>query len=337
MQATGQALELRDVPVPVLGPDDALVQTHSSGICGTDLHILSGHGYVPRLPHILGHEPCGVVVDVGRNVTSVRRGDYVVPHLFSNCGRCRYCQTGSQQQCTALQGILGVLCDGAFAEFFRFPAANLYVVPNSIPDDTAGLIADAVVTGIHATRRGGARLGDTAVVLGAGGVGQIIIQALSSAGVRVLAVDTSPRKLKLASQMGAALIAGAGEAAVHMAMQDTGGNGAEVVFNCVGTAQSMRAAADLVMRCGRIVVIGEMPEFPSIDTTEIAQRELEIIGSRNGTRKDMEDAIRLVATGTIRPYVDRRFPLDEINSAFDYVRNGSLGRVVVVVSGEVQN
>jgi D-arabinose 1-dehydrogenase-like Zn-dependent alcohol dehydrogenase len=175
-----------------------------------------------------------------------------------------------------------------------------------------------VITALHAVKRSGLESGDSAVVVGAGGVGQAIIQILQHVrGVRVAATDLSADKLRIAEEMGA----------VPSLSTPPG-----CVFNCVGSAASMRASADLVMRCGRIVVIGEEPGPLPIDTTEIAQRELEIIGSRNGTRADMEEAIHLVESGFVRPLIAARFPLDEINAAFDSVRAGALGRVVITVS-----
>ena len=332
MRQVGAPLTLEDVPVPGIAPDEVLIESRTSGICGTDLHILAGHGYVPALPHILGHEPAGVVVESGRDVANVRPGDRVVPHLFFSCNRCVYCRSGRNQQCSNLRGILGVLGNGAFAEYFKVPAENLFVLPDAIPFDAGGLIADAVLTGLHAVRRAALRLGDRAVVLGAGGVGQILIQLLSAAGVRVAAIDRVSEKQSLAREMGAvAAFDAEAETARAGVMEFSDGGGAECVFNCVGTPDSMRQAAALVMRCGRIVVIGEEPGGSPVETIEIAQRELEIIGSRNGTRQDMADAVRMVAAGIVRPYVAARFPLDGINAAFDCVRRGALGRVVVVI------
>ncbi len=324
MRQVGAPLSLEDVPVPRIGAGEALIESHTSGICGTDLHILSGHGYVPALPHILGHEPAGVVVEVASGVTRVRPGDRVVPHLFFSCNECVYCRSGRSQQCSNLKGILGVLCPGAFAEYFKAPADNLFVLPDSIPFAEGGLIADAVVTGLHAVRRSGLQAGDSAMVLGVGGVGQIIVQIAAAQGIRVVAVDISPEKRTWPSAWARAwpsIRAGAVEC-----MQ---GGGANCVFNCVGTPDSMRLAAQMVMTCGRIVVIGEEPGGVPLDTTEIAQRELEIIGSRNGTKDDMAEAVRLVAAGTVRPYIAARFPLSQINEAFDCVRAGALGRVII--------
>ena len=308
MRHVGAPLSLEDVPMPRIGAGEVLIESRTSGICGTDLHILSGHGYVPTLPHILGHEPAGVVAEVASGVTRVRPGDRVVPHLFFSCNDCVYCRSGRSQQCDSLKGILGVLCPGAFAEYFKAPAENLFVLPDSVPFAEGGLIADAVVTGLHAVRRSGLQAGDTAVVLGVGGVGQIIVQVAASLGIRMAAADLVPKKLALARGMGAVKAFSAEREPALAGVRDwLQGAGATCVFNCVGTPDSMRLAAEMVMTCGRIVVIGEEPGGVPLDTTEIAQRELEIIGSRNGTKDDMAEAVRMVAAGTVRPSLPRAF------------------------------
>ncbi|MBI3665003.1 MAG: alcohol dehydrogenase catalytic domain-containing protein [Acidobacteria bacterium] len=332
MRAVGQLLSIEDVPVPQIGPDEVLVETRACGICGTDLHILEGRGYVPALPHILGHEPAGVVAQVGADVSGLQAGDRVVPHLFFSCDRCYFCRLGRHQQCLNLKGILGVLCPGAFAEFFKAPAANLFPLPSSVPFSVGGLVADAVVTALHATKRAGIELRDSALVLGAGGVGQILIQILHAQGIPVAAIDRSEEKLRLAEKMGASLALLADDPDILSAVHHfSGTEGVSCVFNCVGTGSSMRLAADCVRRCGRVVVIGEEADHISLGTTEIAQRELEIIGSRNGTRQDTVEAIRLVASGVIKPFIAEQFPLEKINDAFDCMRKGALARLVIVV------
>jgi len=331
MRSVNAPLLIEDTPIPRIGPNEVLIETRTSGICGTDLHILEGHGYVPSLPHILGHEPAGIVADIGSEVMTVRIGDRVVPHLFFTCGQCCYCQAGREQQCIRLNGILGVLSPGAFAEYFKTPARNLFRLPDSVPFDTGGLIADAVLTSVHAVRRSQVRPKDSALVLGAGGVGQILIQILKAQGVRVSAIDISPEKLNLALAFGAELALQADDNAPSLIRDFSGANGVQCVFNCVGSSASMRMAADAVMRCGRIVVIGEEPQFPAIDTIEIAQKELEIVGSRNGSYQEMAEAIRLLESGTVKPHVAARYPLEEINGAFNQLRAGSSGRIVIII------
>lgn len=332
MHEVDRPLTIEDVPVPEIGPEEALVQTRSCGICGTDLHILKGFGYVPPLPHILGHEPAGVVAKVGDKVTHLQPGDRVVPHLFFTCGRCYFCRVGRDQQCSNLKGILGVLSPGAFAEYFKAPAANLFVLPDKVPFDVGGLVADAVITSVHAIKQANLQLRDTAVVIGTGGIGQVLIQILSATGVRVIGVSRSEAKLRLARECGAHLVTKSGEPGVAETIREfSGTGGVQCVFECVGTAQTMRDAADYVMQGGRIVVIGEEREYPRVYTTEIAQRELEIIGSRNGTRQDMVEAIRLLEAGVVSPPIACRFTLDRINTAYDAVRQGAAARVIIVM------
>lgn len=121
LEELGAPLQILDVPIPEIGDDEVLVRTMCCGICGTDLHMVEGFGYVPKLPHIPGHEPSGVVERVGRSVTTFKPGDRVVPHLFLTCGRCRYCLEGRDSMCADLKGIIGVLVDGALAEVSKRP------------------------------------------------------------------------------------------------------------------------------------------------------------------------------------------------------------------------
>ena len=332
MRATGQPLAIEDVPVPEIGPQEVLVETRTCGICGTDLHILEGRGYVPPLPHILGHEPAGVVAAIGRRVTRFKVGDRVVPHLFFTCGECFFCRDGRDQQCANLRGILGVLVNGAFAEYFKAPESNLFTLPPNVSFEEGGLLADAVVTSVHAHRRSNLQSGEIAVVIGCGGVGLTLIQVLKAAGVRVVGIDRSDESLSLSRKLGAELALNSADPdRVRKVREFTGGLGAGCVFNCVGTGATMRDSVDYVMTCGRIVVIGEEADSPAVSTTEIAQRELEIVGSRNGTRQDMAEAIRLLASGRVKPPIARRFSLAQINEALALVRSGALGRVVITV------
>lgn len=332
----GKPLRIEERPVPAIEPQDVLVETRSCGVCRTDLHICDGLAYLPELPHTPGHEPAGVVAEVGADVTGMEVGQRVVPHLFFTCGKCWYCRHGRDAQCTDLKGLLGVTQSGGFAEYFAAPAANLFVLPDQVSCEIGGLVSCAVITAIHAYRRARLELNDTAVVLGAGGIGQLLIQLLKGAGLKVAALSRAPGKLRIAGELGADLVCRTD--APDRAEQVkglAGGDGAQCVFDCVGTAASMRDSADYVMRGGQIVVIGEEPEFPGIDTIQIAQRELEIIGSRNGSRQDAVDGIAMLAAGLLRPRIARRFPLDDIHEALECLRSGQAdGRIVVTVKPE---
>jgi len=124
LQQVGKALELGEVSDPQLGPNEVLVRTQACGICGTDIHIQDGWGYTPALPFVMGHEPSGLVADVGVNVDRFMVGDRVVPNIFFTCGECYYCRTNRETQCLHLDGILGVLKHwGGYGAFFRAPAS----------------------------------------------------------------------------------------------------------------------------------------------------------------------------------------------------------------------
>jgi propanol-preferring alcohol dehydrogenase len=331
----GEPLAVEEVPIPEIGPDEVLVATRACGICRTDLHIQDGLAYVPSLPHIPGHEPAGVVVAVGKGVTGLQSGQRVVPHLFVAEAECPYTRTGQHAQATHLRGIIGVTLPGGFAEYFKAPARNLLVLPESVPFEAGGLTSCAVVTAVHAYRKAALQVNDRTVVLGVGGIGLILVQILHAAGVRTVAVDRDKASLEQALQAGA-------EHALAIADPETGPfienwsgareGGVDCVFELAGTAATMKAAASFVRRGGQILVIGEEAEFPAIDTIQIAQWELRIVGSRNGGLQDARDALEMLAREIIRPVIAARYPLDQINEALAAVRGGAIrGRAVVTM------
>jgi propanol-preferring alcohol dehydrogenase len=332
LEAVGKPLRISEAPVPALGPRDVLVQTHTCGICRTDVHIQDGLAYVPNLPHIPGHEPAGIVREVGAEVDDIRVGDRVAPHLFLSCGKCVYCRTGRDAQCSNVGGIIGVTTPGGFAEYFKAPARNLLTLPEEVPFDIGGLTSCAVITAVHAYRRARVEVGDAVVIIGAGGIGQILIQLLKHAGARVAVLSRSAESLSIAKSLGADYCLQASDDAAYQVVEFSGGEGAASVFECVGFAATMKTAAACARRGGQIIVIGEEAEFPAIDTIQIAQRELEIIGSRNGSKQDAADAIRWMAQGVLRPPIAERIPLEEINEGLRRVRDGSVhGRIIVTV------
>lgn len=333
LKQIGQPFSVENVPEPVLAPDEVLVETRTCGICRTDLHIQDGLAYVPSLPHIPGHEPAGIVAAVGSKVTDLKVGETVVPHLFIYDRECSYTRSGQHAQATHLRGILGVSLPGGFAEYFKAPARNLLVVPDGVPLDVAGLTSCAIITAVHAFRKSSLEPTDTALVLGAGGIGLILVQLLRAAGIRAIAVDRSPASLDQARLAGAELAVSFDEpSAIDQvrAMTGAGRDGVDCVFELVGRAATMQFAAAVAARGGRIVVIGEEAEHPAIDTITLAQRELQIIGSRNGGLQDARDALDSLARGVLRPPIAAHFPLDRINDAFDFVRRGNAtGRVII--------
>ena len=327
----GDPLRIGEVDTPSVGPNDVLVATKSCGICRTDIHIQDGLAYIPSLPHVPGHEPAGTVAAVGSNVKHLRVGDRVVPHLFLTCGECAFCQQGDDAQCVSIDGIIGVTCGGGFAEYFTAPAKNLLSLPQNVPFDVGGLVSCAVITAVHAYARSRVTANETAVILGAGGIGQILIQLLRHHGVKVIAWSRSAKSLEIATQLGADLTIPLGdETSLNQIKEFTNQAGVDCVFECVGVSETMSLAGNALRPRGRIVVIGEEADPIPLNTIEVAQRELEIIGSRNGSKQDAAKALRFMSEGVIDPPIFARFPLAEINQALDLVRGGKAhGRVVI--------
>ena len=328
LKEIGGPFVIEEVPRPVIGPDEVLVRTHACAICRTDLHIQDGLAYTAPLPHVPGHEPAGVVAEIGRDVTTVGVGDPVVPHLFVT-DRDHPHDDDRHAPHAHLDGIIGVTLPGGFAEYFKAPARNLLAIPEGVSFEVAGLVSCALITAVHAFHRSRVRAGELVLVVGAGGIGLVEIQLLVSAGARVFATDLEGPSLELAGENGAELAVRPDEL-VEQVKDRTGGAGAHCAFDFVGRADTIRLAAACLAQRGRLVIIGEEAESPDLDTITIAQRELEIVGSRNGGAADAAEALDLLARQRIRPHIDRTFALDRINEAMDHVRRGRAhGRVVI--------
>lgn len=336
LSSIGRPLEIWDVPIPKLESDEVLIETRTCGICRTDLHIQQGLAYVPSLPHIPGHEAAGVIVDAGSDIDACRIGERVVPHLFVRGSDCQYSRRGDDALALDLRQIIGVTSPGGFAEYFKAPARNLLTLPENVSFAAGGLVSCAVVTAVRSFRRARLRLGDSLIVLGAGGIGQMVLQLAHHAGIRTLAVDTNEAARHEALKNHAAhAVDPADPDIAENILQFAQSDGVDVVMEFVGRAQTMSRAAQWVRRGGRIVVVGEEAEFPAIDTIAIAQKELEIIGSRNGGIQDAIDALALISRGILDPPIAARFSLDEINEAFTALEHGtSSGRVVINIRFE---
>src|SRR5450432_2888480 len=200
-------LELVDLPTPEVGPDDLLVRVKACGICGSDVHGFDGSTGRRIPPLVMGHEAAGQVAAVGANVKAYRPGDRVTFDSTVSCGQCFFCTHGDINLCDNRQ-VLGVSCgdyrrNGAFAEFVLVPQNIVYKIPDALPYEHAALI-EAVSIGVHAVSISGIRLGDTAVIVGAGMIGLLTLQAARLAGAtRVIAVDLDDAKLQVAKQLGA--------------------------------------------------------------------------------------------------------------------------------------
>jgi 2-desacetyl-2-hydroxyethyl bacteriochlorophyllide A dehydrogenase len=335
LKAFGAPLVLENVEDPRAGPDDAVVRVIACGFDGTDLKLLDGFGYAPSLPFIMGHETAGIVETVGTRVTAYRPGDRVVAYNFVIPRDSPWFDTAREQIAPDIQAILGVRDHyGGFAERLSLPAAQLVHIPDDIGFADAAVHCDAGLTAFHAVRRARITAGETVLVIGAGGVGSFALQFTRLAGAQVVAIEQTSAKRDWALGLGA--LAAVGTDGVAAAVRNhTGGRGFDCVLDIVGTKETSAAAIEAAGRGGRIVIVGYTPDSFAISGKHIAQNEIELIGSRAGSRAELGEALARTAAGGIRSVVTDHFPLSGVNDGLAALRTGRiLGRGVLDIGSE---
>lgn len=329
-----RGLEVTDVPTPSPGPGEALIRIAGCGMCHTDLHYLD-HG-IPTFkdpPIVLGHEPSGTIESLGAGVDGWHEGDRVLIPAVLSCGRCRYCRAGRENLCDNLR-MLGNHLDGAYAEFIAVPAAELVVVPDSVPLTEVSIVADAMSTPYHAVKhRGRVQLGDYVAVVGCGGVGLNVVQCATVAGGRVIAVDTNPERLEIARQLGAIETVNPDEVdRIDKHIRHLTDGGVDVAFEAIGNPQTMRSAFGLLRRGGRLCIIGYSQDDLVVSAGKLMFHEMEVVGSLGCGGRDYPEIMELVAAGRLQvePVVSGTIPLERIAEGFDRLRRGEGVRWVVV-------
>ena len=331
LKEIGRPIAIEDVPIPKPADNEILVETKACGICGTDLHMVAGWGYMPHLPFIMGHEPAGVVSELGAKAQGFAVGDRVVTNNFFTCDSCFYCRTNRETQCTALEGILGVLkYNGGYGNYFAIPDRQLFKLPDAVAFTEGAIIADAVVTAVHAVKQARIRPLENILVIGAGGIGSCIIQICKSYRTTVMAIERSQIKEKRALEMGADEVFNSQtlDAAAIKARGPRGG--ADCVFDCVGNEETLQVSMDCLSNGGRLVIVGYTQQRLSLDPRQVAVHEIEVIGSRSGGRQDTIEAIEFVKSENWKPIVSDLFPIEKVNEALKYLSEGkALGRIVL--------
>jgi len=330
-----QPLKVEEVPRPEPMDDEVLIKVSACGVCHTDLHYID-HG-VPTFkepPLILGHEASGIVAGVGSRVSGWKEGDRVLIPAVLSCGHCRYCREGRENICREMV-MLGNNIDGAYAEYIRVPFKDLVHLPEDVPIIEGSIIADAVSTPFHAVKnRAKVRPGESVVVFGCGGVGMNVVQIASAVGGMVIAVDIDNGKLERARELGAIEVINANEVErVEKAVRKLTDGGVDVAIEAIGNPVTIEKAFSCIRTGGRLCIIGYTNESINLNAGRIMYREVEIIGSLGCRPVDYPLIVEMVRLGKIEieSLVSHRFPLDEINRAFDLMRKGESLRSVVVM------
>lgn len=331
---------LAEVPdARVEDPDDAVVRVSLTAICGSDLHLL--HGKAPVEPgDTIGHEAVGVVEEVGPGVERFRPGDRVVVAFDNACGTCWFCVRGQTHLCEDFRnlgyGTFGGGLGGAQAELLRVPHAdaNLLAVPEGMEDERALFVGDNLTTGFYAAAISGIESGDTVAVVGAGPVGFFCMQSAKLFGAaRVLGLDMEPGRLALAEKAGADPVDVRERNAQMAVAEATGGRGADVGLEAVGTSQSFESAVDIVRRGGRVTVVGLYAgETVEVHLGAYWARALAIrFAGIAPVHVWWERAMAEVRAGTIdpMPVISHRLPLAEAPRGYELFDSRRATKVVL--------
>ena len=326
LSAFGQPLALREVPTPAPGAAEVLVRVRACGLCGSDLKIAGGKISTAPLPHILGHEIAGEVVQCGEGASEEWMQKRVIAHIYNSCGNCGACKNGSYNLCQSLQGRLGFELPGGLAQYICVQARNLVPVPDNVDDVQACIVPCAMLAIYHAIQRANISHNDHVVMLGVGGLGIHGIQFLSGMGVDVTAVDISPEKRVFARKFGAFST---------MSYDDFICNNGKytVILDNVAKPSVAAACMKKLGKNGRYIMVGYAPgvEFP-FDSEYMHLNETQIVGTRNGTMQELSEILRLLSSNAVQSIVDRVLPLHRTNEALELVREGNaVGRVVLSV------
>jgi L-iditol 2-dehydrogenase len=330
-------LEVADLPRPVAAPGEVLVQVAACGICGSDVHGYDGSSGRRIPPLVMGHEAAGVIAEVGAGVSRFAMGDRVTFDSTVYCGACDYCRKGEINLCDNRQ-VVGVSTPdfrraGAFAEFVTVPERIVYRLPDELSFAEAAML-EAVSVALHAVAVSDLKGGETALVIGAGMIGLLILQAARDAGCSpILVADVDASRLKLAEEAGAdAMILASGSDLVREILSRTNGRGVDLVLEAVGRDETVSAAVDAVRKGGTVTLVGNITPQVTLPLQKVVSRQIRLQGSC-ASCGEYPQAMELISNGKIRvtPLITAVAPLSDGARWFErlHSREPNLMKIVI--------
>ena len=329
--------ELVDKEVPSPDDHEVLIRVKACGICGSDIHGANGSSGRRIPPIVMGHEAAGEIAEVGSRVTKYSAGDRVTFDSMVFCGDCHYCNQGRTNLCESRQ-VMGVSCDefrrhGAYAEFVCVPERIVCALPDDISYDHAAF-TEPVGVAVHAVNRANVKPGESAIVVGAGLIGLLVVQALRNAGCSpIIALDLVPQRLDLAMKLGAthAMLA-TEENVVSKIHELTEGRGANHSFEVVGATGPVTLAIEGLRRGGTCVLVGNLAPEVTLPLQKVVTRELNIVGTC-GINDEVPMSVELIASGKIdvEPLISARSSLEEAAGWFAKLESGDQPWLKVLV------
>ncbi|MCI2415939.1 alcohol dehydrogenase catalytic domain-containing protein [Saccharopolyspora sp. K220] len=323
-------MPIEQVPDPVAGPADVVLEVRACGVCGSDLHAYT-QGLFTKPGQIMGHEFAGEVVSVGAEVAGIARGDRVTGLPIQPCGACRRCRESVGHLCEVWNTrSIAFGLPGAFAEQLRIPDAVLGYNVHKLPDAVtfeAGALVEPLAVAVHAVRQAALSPGQSAVVLGLGTIGLQVAQVLMAEGASpVIGVDRSPLRRSIAERLGVTVFADVADV--------PGDPEIDTVFEVTGAPALVAHAAEIARPRGTVLIVALYEEPAQLDPTRLVHKELTVRGSAMVTPEDFRDAIDLLATGKAQtePLITHRKPLAELGAAFDAQTDADQAVKVMVVN-----
>ncbi|MBK7860612.1 MAG: L-threonine 3-dehydrogenase [Archangiaceae bacterium] len=326
-------LWMQEVPVPELGPNDVLIKVKKSAICGTDIHIYNWDEWSQKtipVPMAIGHEFMGEIARVGSAVTGFKVGERVSGEGHLTCGHCRNCRAGKRHLCRNTVGI-GVHRAGSFAEFVSIPAVNVFRLPDTISDEIASFF-DPLGNAVH-TALSFDLVGEDVLITGAGPIGVMAAAICKHVGARhVVVTDVNDYRLELAKKLGATRAINVKSASLEDTMKSLGmTEGFDVGLEMSGNGEALRTMLKAMNHGGRVAILGIPPSDVSIDWNQVIFKGLVLKGVYG--REMFETWYKMTAmlqSGLdISPVVTHRFPIADFQKAFETMRTGASGKVVL--------
>jgi L-iditol 2-dehydrogenase len=330
-------LEIADLPKPTPLPDEVLIEVAACGICGSDVHGYDGSSGRRIPPIVMGHEAAGRIAAVGQNVTVLAEGERVTFDSTIYCGACQHCRRGHINLCDHRQ-VLGVSCGdyrraGAFAEYVVVPARIVHRLPDQLSFTEAAML-EAVAVALHAVAVTQVPADSTALVIGAGMIGLLILQALRATGCsRVFVADLDDSRLKMAKELRATTALSSKTDLVAQVLQLTNGNGVDVVLEAVGRNETVNAAIDCVRKGGTVTLVGNISPEVTLPLQKVVSRQIRLQGSC-ASAGEYPKAIKLLASGAIRvkPLITAVATLDQGPAWFARLHAGEPNLLKVVLT-----
>jgi L-iditol 2-dehydrogenase len=326
-----------EAPIPEIGPEDLLIEVKACGICGSDVHGMDGSTGRRIPPIIMGHEASGVISKIGNEAGLWSVGERVTFDSTVYCGKCDYCAKGLVNLCSDRK-VLGVSCGeyrqhGAFASYVKVPHRAVMRIPENLSFEEAAF-AEPTAVAIHGVRRAQAGQGDVAVVIGAGIIGLLTVQALKAAGCsKVYATDLNDKRLELARELGADATFHQRDGSVRDALLAvTHGEGVDIAIECVGITPTVDLAITSVRKGGRVGLVGNLAPKVEFPLQAVVTRELSVFGCC-ASAGEYPEALREIAEGRIRvkPLMSAVAPLEEGNEWFHRLHAGKEDLIKVIL------